>query len=72
VHRTGRFEPSPAGRTALERRYIHGHRWCDTTTIDALVAAGQQVYPLQLGELLTEARALASAELRPPDPRPIR
>ena len=72
VHRTSRFEPSPAGRTALERRYIHGHRWCDVTAIDALVAAGEQVYPLQLGELLTEAGALASAEAPPPDPRPIR
>ena len=29
VHRTDRFEPSASGRTALERRYIHGHRWCD-------------------------------------------
>jgi 8-oxo-dGTP pyrophosphatase MutT (NUDIX family) len=72
VHRTRRFEPSPAGRTALERRYIHGHRWCDATAIDALVASGQQVYPLQLGELLTEAGALAIGELPPPDPRPIR
>ena len=72
VHRTSRFEPSPAGRTALERRYIHGHRWCDVTAIGALVSAGQQVYPLQLGELLTEAVDLAAAEAPPPDPRPIR
>ena len=72
VHRTRRFEPSPVGRTALERRYIHGHRWCDATAIDALVAAGQQVYPLQLGELLSEAGAPALAELLPADPRPIR
>ena len=72
VHRTRRFEPSPVGRTALERRYIHGHRWCDATAIDALVAAGQQVYPLQLGELLSEAGAPALAELPPADPRPIR
>ncbi len=72
VLRTGRFEPSPAGRTALERRYIHGHRWCDAEAIDALVASGQQVYPLQLAALLTEAHALASAAAPPPDPRPIR
>ena len=72
VHRTSRFEPSPAGRTALERRYIHGHRWCDAATIDALVAAGQQVYPLELGALLTEARALAWAAAPPGEPRPIR
>jgi 8-oxo-dGTP pyrophosphatase MutT (NUDIX family) len=62
VHRTSRFEPSASGRTALERRYIHGHRWCDETIIDELVAEGETVYPLQLGELLQEANALADAE----------
>lgn len=61
VHRTGRFEPIATGRTALERRYIHGHRWCDATMIDELVAEGETVYPLQLGELLSEANALAEA-----------
>ena len=68
VHRAPRFEPSPAGRTALERRYIHGHRWCDAAAITALVEQGQQVYPRQLGELLAEAGRLDG----PPDePRPI-
>lgn len=61
VHRTGRFEPSTAGRTGLERAYIHGHRWCDATMIAELVAKGETVYPLQLGELLEEANALADA-----------
>ncbi|GFG49414.1 NUDIX hydrolase [Mycolicibacterium agri] len=61
VHRTKRFEPSGLGRTALERRYIHGHRWCDETMIGELVANGETVYPLQLGELLAEANALADA-----------
>lgn len=61
VHRTGRFEPSTAGRTGLERAYIHGHRWCDATMIADLVAKGETVYPLQLGELLEEANALADA-----------
>ncbi len=61
LHRTCRFEPSPAGRTALERRYIHGHRWCDAAAISELVAAGQQVYPLQLGELLAEANLAADS-----------
>jgi 8-oxo-dGTP pyrophosphatase MutT (NUDIX family) len=71
VHRTTRFEPTAAGRTALELRYIHGHRWCDTGTIDQLAANGQTVYPLQLGELLAEANLLADghggpdAELHP-------
>lgn len=61
VHRTRRFEPSPAGRTSLEHTYIHGHRWCDATMIDELAASGETVYPLQLGELLDDANALADA-----------
>lgn len=59
VHRTQRFEPSMAGRTELERRYIHCARWCDAADIVELVAAGQTVYPLQLSELLADAQALA-------------
>ncbi|MGH3678016.1 MAG: NUDIX hydrolase, partial [Mycobacterium sp.] len=62
VHRTRRFEPATSGRSALERRYIHGHRWCDATMIGELVAEGETVYPLQLGELLDEANALADAQ----------
>ena len=61
IHRTRRFEPSTAGRTGLERAYIHGHRWCDATMINGLVAKGETVYPLQLGELLDEANVLADA-----------
>jgi 8-oxo-dGTP pyrophosphatase MutT (NUDIX family) len=60
VHRTCRFEPSAAGRTTLERRYIHGHRWCDARTIDVLEMSGQTVYPLQLGELLASAAEAAT------------
>ena len=71
VHRTHRFEPSSAGRTALERRYIHGHRWCDAAVIRELVAMGQQVYPAQLGELLNEAHSLATTLEHPGDPRLI-
>lgn len=59
LHRTKRFEPSESGRSGLERTYIHGHRWCDATMIAELVASGQVVYPLQLGELLDEANRLA-------------
>ncbi len=62
VHRTRRFEPSTAGRTGLERAYIHGHRWCDATMLSELVAKGETVYPLQLGELLDEANALANSQ----------
>ena len=73
VHRTSRFEPSSAGHTSLERRYIHGHRWCDAEGIAGLVAAGEAVYPLQLGELLAAANALADAAgAKPAGPQPIR
>ncbi|MBY0285797.1 MAG: NUDIX hydrolase [Mycobacteriaceae bacterium] len=59
VYRTERFEPSTSGHNDLERRTIHGHRWCDETMIAELVAKGETVYPLQLGELLGEATNLA-------------
>ncbi len=64
VHRTQRFEPSAAGRTELENRYIHGHRWCAAADIASLAAAGETVYPLQLSELLTEAVAVAGSPAR--------
>ncbi len=59
VFRTTHFEPSADGYTDLEQRYIHGHRWCDADTIAALAAAGETVYPLQLGELLAAAQQKA-------------
>jgi 8-oxo-dGTP pyrophosphatase MutT (NUDIX family) len=61
VHRTARFDPASDGRTPLEHRYIHGHRWCDEADIRELVAGGERVYPVQLGERLSEANALAGA-----------
>jgi 8-oxo-dGTP pyrophosphatase MutT (NUDIX family) len=60
VYRTRRFEPSITGRTELERSYIHGARWCDANDIAELVAAREQVYPLQLGDLLPAANRLAA------------
>ncbi len=72
VHRTRRFDPSPAGRTALERRYIHGHRWCDTAAIGELVGLGQRVYPLQLADLIDEANRFADTRPDTLAPRPIR
>ena len=71
LHRTGRFDPSPSGRTELELRYIHGHRWCDAADIAALVAGGQAVYPLQLAELLDEANRLADRAGFPAPVRPL-
>jgi 8-oxo-dGTP pyrophosphatase MutT (NUDIX family) len=61
VYRTQRFEPSLTGRTELERRYIHGHRWCTADDIAELAAAGETVYPLQLAERLADAAAMADA-----------
>jgi 8-oxo-dGTP pyrophosphatase MutT (NUDIX family) len=66
VYRTVRFEPSTAGYTPLERRTIHGHRWCDEAAIGELVDRGETVYPLQLGELLVEAAALGASGSRGP------
>ncbi|MDT5010298.1 MAG: hypothetical protein QOH57_1915 [Mycobacterium sp.] len=65
VHRTRCFTPSTAGHSALERRYIHGHRWCDAADIAALVLGGEAVYPVQLGDLLPEANALADGRSDP-------
>lgn len=66
TYRTARFEPSVAGRTGLEQRYLHGHRWCDAAAIAALAAGGEKVYPLQLGDRLAEAVRLAdAAEVQP-------
>ncbi|MCV7050982.1 NUDIX domain-containing protein [Mycobacterium heidelbergense] len=72
VHRTRRFEPSIAGRTELEHRYIRGARWCDANDIAALTAAGEQVYPRQLGELLPAANRLADGARNPGVPEAIR
>jgi 8-oxo-dGTP pyrophosphatase MutT (NUDIX family) len=72
VYRTERFEPSTVGRTELENRYIHGHRWCDAADIAKLADAGETVYPLQLSELLTEAVALAGSPDRPRQLQSIR
>lgn len=71
THRTERFEPSGAGRTGLEQRYLHGHRWCDAAAITELAAAGETVYPLQLGERLPEAARLADAAPSAAQLRPI-
>ncbi|WP_293004374.1 NUDIX domain-containing protein [Mycobacterium sp.] len=72
VYRTQRFEPSITGRTELENRYIHDHRWCEPADIAALTDAGETVYPLQLSELLTEAVTLAGAPDRPRQLQSIR
>lgn len=70
VHRTTRFEPVTTGHTDLERRYIHGHLWCDETMIRELVDKGETVYPLQLGELLAQAGELADVRGAGPGTQP--
>jgi 8-oxo-dGTP pyrophosphatase MutT (NUDIX family) len=74
VHRTTRFDPSVSGRTELEHRYIHSARWCDADDIAELVAGGEQVYPLQLGEMLASANQLANGHASggPPQLQSIR
>jgi 8-oxo-dGTP pyrophosphatase MutT (NUDIX family) len=62
VYRTSQFEPVTGGHTTVERQSIHGHRWCDAAVIAELAAAGETVYPLQLGELLSEAEQLADGQ----------
>ncbi|AYE95410.1 NUDIX domain-containing protein [Mycobacterium paragordonae] len=64
VHRTRRFEPALDGRTELERSYIHGARWCGPADIAELAAAGEIVYPRQLGELLPAAGELVDCAPR--------
>jgi 8-oxo-dGTP pyrophosphatase MutT (NUDIX family) len=66
VCRTRRFEPSTAGRTGLERQYLHGHRWCDAAQIAELATGGETVYPVQLGERLADANTAADAAGPPP------
>ncbi|MGJ6124834.1 NUDIX domain-containing protein [Mycolicibacterium sp. Y3] len=70
LHRTRSFEPGASGRTPLERRYIHGHSWCDETMIAELVAEGESVYPLQLGELLAQAGELVDVRGAGPGTQP--
>ena len=66
VYRTRRFEPSRAGRTELERRYIHGHRWCDAADIAAAGRGGRDgVSRCSCPELLAEAAALAGGAAAP-------
>lgn len=65
LYRTERFEPSLTGHTDLERRTIHGHRWCDETAIAELDGRGETVYPRQLGVLLTIANATVSGSPTP-------
>lgn len=64
VLRTTRFEPVTTGHTALERRYIQGHRWCDADAIRELAAGGETVYPVQLADRLAEANELAAGAPR--------
>ena len=61
VHRTTPLRAVDRRAHRAGAPYIHGHRWCDATMIEELVAKGETVYPLQLGELLDEANALADA-----------
>ena len=71
VHRTRRFDPVATGRTELELRYIHGHRWCDADAIAQLVRGGEAVYPHQLADLLEDALRLAGQPISEPGIRTL-
>ncbi|MBH0774991.1 NUDIX hydrolase [Nocardia bovistercoris] len=65
VLRVPAFEPRAGNRTAVERRSITGHRWCESADIRELDASGETVYPYHLDELLAEAVAVASGGAEP-------
>lgn len=65
VLRAQRFEPQTDAHRDLESSVITGHRWCAPEDIAQLAAAGEAVYPLQLGELLAEAAAVADGQVAP-------
>lgn len=59
---TDGFDPHPAGLTALEVDVLSGHRWCTAEDIAQLDAAGETVYPRELGARLAEVRAAAAGD----------
>lgn len=62
------FTPDGAGRTELERRTVIDARWCSAQEIRDLDAAGEQVYPPGLADLLSEAVAQAHTPVGSPPP----
>ncbi|MDG3011356.1 NUDIX domain-containing protein [Rhodococcus sp. D2-41] len=59
---TDGFDPHPAGLTDLERDVLSGHRWCTAEDIAQLDAAGETVYPRELGTRLDEVRVAATGD----------
>ncbi|MBS9372542.1 NUDIX hydrolase [Rhodococcus sp. B50] len=59
------FEPAADGFTDLERSMRLEHRWFDDEELQALVRAGNAVYPQDLPELLDEARQVATRRREP-------
>lgn len=65
VLRTGEFTPGYTQFTELETRTISDARWCDAAEMRSLTAAGEQVYPMDLPELLVEANTAAALHTQP-------
>ncbi len=65
VLRVDGFVPDPHGLTEREQRFLLEYRWCAADEVRALAAAGTEVYPQDLGELLTDAAAHADGTRSP-------
>lgn len=59
------FVPQTSNYTALERASIIGSKWCSSSDIADMIGAGEQVYPHDLGDLLSEARTVAAMLMEP-------
>lgn len=68
---TTSFTPSRQQFTDLEKVAITDFRWCVEDDIERLHKSGETVYPLELAELLPEARAAVRGEVEV-EVRPIR
>lgn len=59
------FTPQSTNFTAVERASIIGSKWCSAGDIADMTAAGEQIYPSDLGDLLAEARTVAAMLMEP-------
>lgn len=65
VLRVDGFVPHPRALTERERRFLLEYRWCAADQVRALAAAGTEVYPQDLAELLADAAAHADGTRSP-------
>lgn len=65
VLRVDGFVPHPHALTEREQRFLLEYRWCSVDQVRALAAAGTEVYPQDLAELLADAAAHADGTRSP-------